>query len=61
MQGLGGAPEQASAHRIQGATLIQQFAPKLCVAHLLALLLAINDLSYVFAPVGRTFALCRLL
>ena len=31
MQGLGGAAEQAGAHRIQGAKLRQQFALKLCV------------------------------
>ena len=61
VQGLGGAAEQAGAHRIQGAKLIQQFALKLCIAHLLPLPLAINGLSYAFAPVGRTFAWSRLL
>jgi len=55
VQGLGGTTEQAGAHRIQGETLTQQFALKLCIAHLLALPLAITDdpdMLFVFIFIG---------
>ena len=61
VQGLGGAAEQAGAHRIERAKLVEQIALKLRVAHLLALPLAFNGLGNACAPVGGVLALCRLL